>query len=155
MKQSSWQEYRERLLAKNSDEMFHGPLKRYLENEPNIKAVYEEFPFYVTVEGAWEEFDEANALAWKLFGPQDGECNEDTWDAVISCPVVLEIKNEITARGEDVYEITDTVIPEHSHDGCWKQIHLAKTGYDYGYGSFCFRNVLDRELFVSELFKKE
>ena len=32
---------------------------------------------------------------------------------------------------------------EHSHWGVWRAYFVTKTGYDYGYQDFCFKNLED------------
>ena len=148
MKISSWEEKVKHLLT--LPETYHWPVKRYNEKKEEIDVIYKNYPFIVTVEADWEDFAEKDVLAWKLFGPEDGKCNYYIDDYHCPCPLVLEAKNKMIQEGKDPYEY-DSETPEHSHNGCWKQAHIAKTGYDYGFGSYCFKNEEDKIKFIKEI----
>ena len=148
MKISSWEEKKNYLLT--LAKAYHWPVEKYESRSELIESTYKEFPFVVTVEGGWHEFDEADTIAWNLFGPRDGKCNQYIDDCHVSCPMVLEIKNKIIQEGLDPYD-SSIETPEHSHSGCWQYVPIAKTGYDYGFGSYCFKNEEDKNKFIQEM----
>jgi hypothetical protein len=38
---------------------------------------------------------------------------------------------------------------DHEHEGEWSFLWIGKTGYDYGYGEYCFENERDRDSFLA------
>lgn len=149
MKISNWEEKYKQILV--SPEIYHWKIKRYSERKDEIDAVYESFPFIVTVEASWEEFEETDQLVWNCFGPKNGECLYSVCDFIISCPIVLEVKKEMIKNGKNPFDLTSEEVPEHSHSGCWARVPIAKTGYDYGFGSYCFKNKEDKDKFIKEI----
>ena len=50
--------------------------------------------------------------------------------------------------GEQEYKIMEFSNPvKHSHTGTWATYWFGKTGYDHGFGAFCFANENDKKRF--------
>lgn len=83
------------------------------------------FPYEVVLQLAYPPMDVATRWCWQQFGPADGECYEYSSDYP-ACH-----------RGSG-----------HAHEGKWQTHWLAKTGYDFGFNTWCFANQADQERFL-------
>jgi hypothetical protein len=118
---------------------------------PIREETHRSFPHIVVLEGVYPEHDFAQRWAWQNFGPQDGKC-QDHYSEYPGCPLVLETKQVVTgsdhqgnAWSENVYKDPG----EHSHEGKWKTFWLGKTGYDYGFCEYCFKDEADKDKFFA------
>jgi hypothetical protein len=72
------------------------------------------------------------------------------------CPLVLATERieRVTETDKNGNEVTwlrkDYTDPgAHSHEGAWSFLWLGKTGYDFGYGEYCFANEADHARFMA------
>lgn len=128
-----------------------------------------EFPYVVTYAGDhWGLLYDLESWCRNHLGDEHGECNWDecefsfeTWEQKTGLEKQLDIKlNQIKATCDDGdlrqklmsqtidehYKMCESRLDcpgDHSHRGVWKSHYVIKTGYDYGYQDFCFRNLDD------------
>lgn len=117
--------------------------------------LHQDFPHVVCVEAFYPEIDMAANWCWKNAGPEHGPCH-DSGSEYPACELVLATEKIVVhpdvARPDGTTwkgykEKTYTKPPEHGHIGNWKTFWYCKTGYDYGFMDFCFKNEADAEKF--------
>ncbi len=116
------------------------------------------FPFTVITEYFYPVGDFADRWCWQNFGPMDcKECGEH-YSEYPGCPQVLaiqeyKIRKSYTDKDGKVHEYDfHTRDPgKHGHEGNWTIVWLGKTGYDYGFGEWYFKNEADRDKFVEAI----
>lgn len=112
--------------------------------------LHQEFPHVVCMEGVYPEMDMATNWCWKNIGDEHGQCCEASSEYP-GCPQVLATEKIVHHPGGKDFppwkEKTYTKPPEHGHIGNWKTFWYCKTGYDYGFMDFCFKNEADAEKF--------
>lgn len=110
------------------------------EEKENRKSIHDKFPHIVTVQGDYGYFDLAEAWLWDNFGPSDGKCL-DYCSEYPRCPLAFPLDEEgFSSKPEP-----------HSHEGVWTMHWLRKTGYDYGFGDFCFKDLESKEKFIGQV----
>lgn len=130
----------------------------YLDNSSALEdtlapaGIRDQFPFMVIVEGDYPEFDVAGRWCWRTFGPRHGECD---WHSTYpACPIILateKVEKTVIHSGQEFKYLTYANPTEHSHQGSWTTYWFGKTGYDYGYGAFCFSNENEKMKFINYL----
>lgn len=113
------------------------------------------FPYSVVATGIYPEHDYACRWCWQNIGPEDGPCS--AWHSEYpGCPLVLETERVERVTGTDksgnvvTWERKEYANPgEHRHEGPWSFLWLGKTGYDFGYGEYCFADEADRANFIA------
>jgi hypothetical protein len=117
-----------------------------------------EFPFSVIVEACYPVGDFAVRWCWQNFGPMDcKECGEH-YSEYPGCPQVLAIEEYTIPKS---YTDKDGVVHnynfhtrdpgKHGHEGNWTVVWLGKTGYDYGFGEYFFKNEADKDKFLTNV----
>ena len=113
-----------------------------------------QFPFTVVATGEYPEHDYARRWCWQNISPENGRCATVHGDYP-ACPLVLatERTEQVNWRDKSGNDHSCerkryTEPGNHEHTGEWSFLWLGKTGYDYGYGEFCFRNERDLENFL-------
>ena len=151
---------------KTFDESYQWPLEGYNKRLPERLKVHEEFPYVITYPGLYCSggmLDEMEKWCRETFGDRHGKCN---WRG---CDFNWERWHEETGLEDLLYEqldqckdgesgnIIDRHIEKyqhhidapgnHSHKGIWTSFFVVKTGYDYGYEDYCFKNQGDAVYF--------
>jgi hypothetical protein len=54
-------------------------------------------------------------------------------------------------RIEMLSDCFDGRLEPHSHEGTWTIFWLTKTGYDYGFGDFCFSSEEQMQVFIKKV----
>lgn len=123
-------------------------VKRYLEGERVLERedTRRSFPYVVTVESDYPSMDDAEAFCWNMFGPRNGECAQTDSECPV-CPLVINAKTK--KLDEDGF----IDVEDHSHIGVWTMFWISKTGYDYGFADFCFKDESDMNIFATECLK--
>jgi len=128
---------------------------REIHHQERRDAILKRFPYSAIVEGHYPEGDTATRWCWQQFGPMNCEECYDYSSEYPGCPLVLA--TEYTETGvykdkngeEHRWQEKRYKKPEkHNHEGIWEIIWLGKTGYDYGFYEFCFKNEADRDKFL-------
>jgi hypothetical protein len=125
--------------------------------EARRAGLVENFPHTVLCEGYYPEHDVATRWCWRTFGPrhsyaQDGAgwCLE-AYSEYPACPIVLATKELTTGTNPDGTAWSEYTYKQdplnHRHNGTWTTNWWGKTGYDYGFMEYCFRNEADRDAF--------
>ena len=132
--------------------------KRIAERDEKRKASMQDFPFTVILEGAYPEHDFVSRWCWQNIGPiQCDECHE-TSSEYPGCPLVLateyiqtgwyyDNKQNRVYWSEKAY--IEQKVPKHGHEGTWKSLWLGKSGYDYGFSEYYFKNQTDWDRFLA------
>jgi hypothetical protein len=98
------------------------------QEERDRKVRQSQFPYAVTLQLSFAEFDFANRWCWQHFGPGKGEC--------------LQYQSEYPACN---------IAQLHSHTGKWMWHWLAKTDYAFGFCEWCFSAQSDRDSFLASI----
>lgn len=121
--------------------------------EHKREKLLRQFPFTAVATGEYPEHDYARRWCWRNISPENGRC--DAWlSAYPACPFAIEERKEqVRLREKADKDFSGeqkwyTGPADHTHEGDWRFLWLGKTGYDYGYGEFCFRNERDLENFL-------
>ena len=129
--------------------------KDLIEKVMNRNKIHKDFNYKVVLKGFFPEHDFASRWCWLNIGPCDGKCVEQHSEYP-GCPLVLATETIVKGSYKDKngiehqWERKDYKAPgEHFHEGVWRGNWLGKTGYDYGYGEFCFKNESDMERFIA------
>lgn len=114
-----------------------------------------EFPFTAVVEGHYPETDNASRWCWRNISPPHGPCLYEHYSEYPGCPLVLATEYIQEGSYLDNQGVTHTwaqkcykEVEPHEHEGSWTSLWLGKTGYDYGFMEFYFKNEADRDAFV-------
>jgi hypothetical protein len=117
-----------------------------------LGELHDQFPFSTIVEAGYPEWDVAERWCWQTFGPRHGVC--DWRSDYPACPIILAAEKILTkvvhAGQEHEYMMYSNPV-EHSHAGLWTTIWFGKTGYDLGFGAFCFSAESDKNRFIAHL----
>lgn len=123
--------------------------------DKRVEAV-KRFPFTVIIEGYYPTNDFACRWTWQQFGPMDcKECGE-YGSEYPGCPKVLAIEKHIIRKS---YTDKDGKLHEydyhtrdpgtHGHEGTWTIVWLGKTGYEYGFSEYYFKDEANRDAFIT------
>lgn len=147
---------------KTMDKKFHWPIERYESQIPKRKKIHKKFPFVITYAehyGSGCLLDDISDWCREHYGDRDGECHwrkcslsYDTWyygnrfeeqlDKQLEKCKKREEDGIIDAHFEMIKNRPD-IPKKHHHTGIWTTFFVVKTGYDYGYEDFCFKNAED------------
>ena len=138
-------------MKKSSFEEFIGKGRKSWVVENKRDQTLINFPFSVIVTGYYPESDFAERWCWQKFGSPETEDCLNCHSDYPGCPLVLVTEQIKEYKWEDEIEyIKEYRNPgKHSHQGVWTTLWLAKTGYDFGYTEFCFKNEEDYFQFVA------
>lgn len=147
---------------KTLDPKFQWPLERYQNSLLSRSQIHKSFPHVVTCQGHYGEGLKLNIMEdWcrEKFGHSDGKCNWskcemgwEYWYNKMDFESQLEIqlvsckeheRDQIIEDHFDMIEKHPDQPQEHYHVGVWVPFFVMKTGYDYGYQDFCFKNLED------------
>lgn len=165
MKNVSLDQYMEYL--KTLKPMYRWPIKDFKSKKVKRKKVHKDFPYVITVEADHYFLDDIEDWCRTMFGNYDGECNWDgckksweTWYEETGLEKELDdelyrirkkhgdqtskdkkISSKAMTKHFDMVEKREDAPKEHSHNGTWMRFYVVKTGYDYGYQDFCFKDI--------------
>lgn len=121
------------------------------EREERLKT----FPYFIMFEMAWETDEELSKWCWDNIGLYDCKsCNEMAWFTP-GCPLMLDLikntpKNDDNEKyWEEIQKAHDDI--EHGYEGNWATLSFGKTGYDYGFIEYYFKNEVDKEKVLAEI----
>lgn len=130
--------------------------KRMEEKQKKRDDLRSRFPYAVVLEGSYPEFDYVSRWCWQNIGEMDCEKCYESYSEFPGCPLILggekkkKTVSHTTSEGKLVsWEEEYYDVPEHSHTGEWTYYWLGKTGYDYGFGEFFFKNQADLDRFLA------
>lgn len=118
-----------------------------------------QFAYTAVVEGNYPEQDYLTRWAWQQFGPMQCEECCESYSEYPACPLVQateytynytykDIDGTMKEDSEKQYKKPE----KHGHEGVWTTVWLGKTGYDYGFMEFYFKNEADRDAFLKAEF---
>jgi hypothetical protein len=128
---------------------------RKIYNQDKRDETLKKFPFTVIVEGCYPEGDFACRWCWRQFGPMHTEECAESYSEYPGCPLVqaTEYLHHYTYKDSDGTMKEDSEKqykkPEkHAHEGNWTIVWLGKTGYDYGFSEYYFKDEANRDAFI-------
>jgi hypothetical protein len=128
---------------------------RKIYNQDKRNEALNKFPFTAIVEGSYPTNDFAARWCWQQFGPMDCKECAESYSEYPGCPLVqaTEYLHHYTYKDSDGTMKEDSEKcykkPEvHGHEGNWTIVWLGKTGYDYGFSEYYFKDELSRDKFV-------
>ena len=86
-------------------------------------------------ENGFEE--ELYKLEYKIAGPRPDRKKKRAWNKW------QKITGKLIDEHFEMIEARLDTPREHSHKGVWRSFFVVKTGYDYGYQDYCFKNLED------------
>lgn len=158
--------------VKTQDEMYHHVIEGFEKQKPARSAVHNEFSHVVTYSDYFPNLDEMEDWCHNKFGDEHGECKWDSCEWSFSkWHIESGLRKELDTllyetpkpeRDTPEFElwgeyhslileahydmIKNDIIDkpwDHCHKGTWRSYYIIKTGYDYGYQDFCFKNIED------------
>lgn len=126
-----------------------------LYNHEKREEIRKNFHYSVVVEGEWPAVDNAARWCWNNISPEECEVCSDHLSEYPGCPLALE--TEYLESGTNIHEGKEYSWQtkcykqpiKHGHKGNWRSSSVGKTGYDYGFVEFFFRNEEDKKRFES------
>jgi hypothetical protein len=156
----TWQEEERRAigaLAVTRPEYVQHEVDHQREQNKQRDELLVRFSYSVVATGIYPEHDYACRWCWQNISPADGWCI-DWYSEYPTCPLVMETEHmERGTRTDKSGEVLSCEWKryanpgEHRHEGQWSFLWLGKTGYDYGYGEYCFTREGDRVNFLAAL----
>lgn len=118
----------------------------------DIETLKKKLPFYFFVnDDTWSIGDLEKNLGVRL-GPNIGECALRGNDHL--CPecdrefILNNFRNKPKAEKEDYYHSLNEEDEDHT-EGTWVSYWIVKSGYDWGYNAFFFKNKEDYDLAIT------
>ena len=114
-----------------------------------------EFPCALMFEMAWETDEELRKWCWDNIGLYDCESCSDSVYFTPGCPVILDLIaktpkiDDNEKYWEGIEDAHDAI--EHGFQGIWTSLSFGKTGYDYGFIEYYFKNESDKEKVLSAI----
>lgn len=153
--------YLEKVRAQ--DKQNHWVIDNYDKIKLERYKLHKKFPYVITYRGSYNLFDNINNWCREKFGDEHGKCYWDDcefswlrWYKKMGFENQLENELDTNKDGDEAYKIIDNHFKiiedrldtphDHSHKGIWATFFL-KTGYDYGYNDYCFKNIGDAVYF--------
>jgi hypothetical protein len=140
------------LVERNSSVEYHDI--EMTDMEEKRQKLFLEFPFGVLVQGVYPELDNACRWCWQNVSPMKGRCEYQHGSEYPGCPLVLATEyiteGSYTDKDGKKWDWKDKnykKVEPHEHEGNWVCYFLGKTGYDYGFQEFYFKNKADRDAF--------
>lgn len=164
MKKINLKDYLKGLLK--LDPKYRWPIPQVKAGAAERKKVHKKFPYVVTIENDHYTLDDIEGWCNRMFGHENGKCNwigcvdsyerwynESGLEDQLDCELDASDKKygrrskkgkEMSTKLiEDHFAMVKTkkdAPKEHNHIGTWRTFYIVKTGYDYGYEDFCFKN---------------
>ena len=148
--------------VKTLDEKYHWIVKDYEKRLPEREQIHKKFPHVITYRGHYGEgslLDDMTNWCRQYYGNSDGKCHWrkcnlsfDVWHKNTGLEDKLEalLNNCADDEGDNIIDNHFKMIEdrpdfpkEHCHIGVWTSFFVVKTGYDYGYEDYCFKNKED------------
>ncbi len=142
---------------------YQWPLEGLKKIQKERREVWKEFPYVITVAADHYQVDEVTNICRENFGDRHGQCwwteceySFDVWyeenkfndklDKIEKLDKGQGLTKAAKVLSDEYWEMIEERVDkpgEHWHKGVWTTNYLTKTGYDYGYDDFCFKNEVD------------